>query len=104
MTESKNSTESALVVCGLWLHSGFIGAVALAAGLLELCGGEASLWALGVAFFGGALAVASWRHARTVLEHAYPKQTRPGAITMMSSIPLQSNRRRDVDLCHSTPE
>jgi hypothetical protein len=104
MTESKNSTGSALVVCGLWLHGGFIGAVALAAGLLELRDGEPSLWALGLAFFGGVLAVASWRHARTVLEHAYPKKPGPGAIAMLSPILLQSNRRRDDDFRHPTSE
>jgi hypothetical protein len=122
MTESKSTKGSTLVACGVWLHSGFIGAVALAAGLLELCDGEPSLWALGLVFFGGVLAVASWRHAWSILAHAKPasavatdaprqstshatsRQTRPGAMAMLSPIPLQSNRRRDDDLRHSTPE
>lgn len=121
MTESKSSNGSTLVACGVWLHSGFIGAVALAAGVVELCDGEPGLWALGLAFFGGVLAIASWRHAWSILEHAKPasavatdapsqstshaisRQTGPGAIAMLSPFPLQSNRRRD-DLRHSRPE
>lgn len=122
MTESKNGKGRTLVVCGAWLHSGLIGAVALAAGLLELWDGEPRLWALGLVFFGGVLAAVSWRRARSILEHAKPasavaadapsqstshaasRQTGPGAIALLSPIPLQSNRRHDDDLRHSTPE
>jgi|SRR5215470_1817258 len=67
-------TERDLVACSLWLHLGFIGAVAVAAGLIMLFDAEANwLLALLLAFGGGALAAGSWRHARTVLERAEPE-------------------------------
>ena len=71
MPERQNNTERALIACSLWLHIGFIGATALAVGLLQLFDGEAK-WssALALALSGGVLAAASWRRARTVLEHA----------------------------------
>jgi hypothetical protein len=69
MPELQSDAERALVACSLWLHIGFIGAAALAAGLLQLFDSEASwLSALALAFSGCVLAAASWRHARTVLE------------------------------------
>jgi len=71
MPDIQNTSERALVACSLWLHIGFIGATALAVGLLELLGGETKwLSALALALSGGVLAAASWRRARTVLEHA----------------------------------
>jgi membrane protein implicated in regulation of membrane protease activity len=71
MPDIQNTTERALIACSLWLHIGFIGATALAVGLLQLFDGEAK-WssALALALSGGVLAAASWRRARTVLEHA----------------------------------
>ena len=68
MPEVRYSREGALVMCGLWLHIGYIGAVVLAAGLLELGEGVPNFWTLSAAFFGAALAVASWRRARNILE------------------------------------
>ena len=71
MPDIQNTTERALVACSLWLHIGLIGAAALAVGLLQLLDGETKwLSALALAFSGGVLAAASWRRARTVLEHA----------------------------------
>jgi len=71
MADVQNSTERALIACSLWLQIGFIGAPALAAGSLQLFGGETKwLSALALALSGGVLAAASWRRARTVLEHA----------------------------------
>jgi hypothetical protein len=123
MPEFQNNTDRALFACRLWLHIGFIGAVALAAGLLQLFDGEGKwLWALALALSGGALAAASWRRALTVLEHAEwastvatnapsestsrvsSKQSARGAIALLSPIPLQSNRRHDHELRHPTPE
>ena len=71
MHQSENGTGRTLMTCGVWLHLGFIGATALAAGLLELVDGEANwLSALTVASLGCVLAIASWRRARFVLERA----------------------------------
>lgn len=71
MPESQNNTDRALLQCRLWLHIGFIGATAVAAGLLQLFDGEDKwLPALLLALFGGVLAAASWRRAVTVLEDA----------------------------------
>jgi len=67
-------TERVLVACSLWLHLGFIGAMAVAAGLIMLFDAEVNwLLALLLAFGGGALAAGSWRRARTVLERAEPE-------------------------------
>ena len=103
MARSQNSTERALVVCSLWLHGGFIGASALGVTLLELSDGESrGLWALWLAFFGGALAAACWRRGLTVLDRAdrasviateaptepatrpLPKQVPRGALTVVA--------------------
>jgi hypothetical protein len=123
MSESQNNTRRALFVYGLWLHIGYVGTVALAAGLLQLLDGESQwLSALALVFFGCMLAAASWRRGLTALEDAEPasavatdvrsestsrtrsRQTGPGTIAMLSPIPLQSNRRRNDDLRHPTPE
>ena len=117
---TKNRTDHALVACSLWLHIGFIGATALAVGLLELsAGGVAWLSALTLAVSGGALAAASWSRGRTVLDQdeqagaraatvvstksasrVSSKQTGRGAIAMLSLYP---NRRRHGDLRRPTP-
>ena len=74
----QSNTERALVACRLWMHIGFIGATALAAGLLQLFDGEGKwLWALALALLGGVLAAASWRRALTILEHAEWPQPSP---------------------------
>jgi membrane protein implicated in regulation of membrane protease activity len=76
MADIQNSTERALIACSLWLHIGFIGAAALAAGLLQLFDGETKwLSALALALCGGVLSAASWRRARTVIEHAERSST-----------------------------
>jgi hypothetical protein len=123
MPEFQNNIDRALFACRLWLHIGFIGAAAIAAGILQLFDGEGKwLWALALALLGGVLAAASWRRALTVLEHAEwastvatdapgestsrvsSKQSGGGAINLLSPIPLQSNRRHDHELRHPTPE
>jgi hypothetical protein len=119
MPELENNTERALVACSVWLHIGFIGAVALAAGLLQLFDGKATwLSALALAFSGGLLAAAGGRRGWSVLKHAGRERpshgctelsrrraplpgTGRGTIAMLSPISLQSNRSRDDDLRHS---
>ena len=96
MPELQNSTERALIACSLWLHLGFIGAAAVAAGLLLFFGTEATwLSALALAFSGGALVAASWRRARTVLEHAgrVSAGATPAASKSASRL-FQANRTR----------
>ena len=69
MPDKSNNTERALIACSVWLHLGFIGAAASAAGLLELVDGT---WLSGLALIvsGGVLAAMSWRRARKVLQTA----------------------------------
>jgi hypothetical protein len=55
----------------VWLHVGYVGVVAVAAGLLQLLDGTATtLSALALACSGGVLAVASWSHALNALKRA----------------------------------
>lgn len=71
MPQSKTKTDRALLTCGLLLHAGFVGAVIVAAGLIQLFAGDAS-WPSGLALilFGGILATVSWRRARAIVEAA----------------------------------
>ena len=63
--------DRAVVVFGMWLHTGYIGVVAAGAGLIQLLDpGTSWLWALALAFFGGVLAAGSWHRGRAVLEDA----------------------------------
>src|SRR3981081_4430227 len=88
MPEFQNNTDRALFACRLWLHIGFIGAVALAAGLLQLFDGEGKwLGGVGPALSGGMVAAASWRCALTVLEHA------DWASTVATDAPSESTSR-----------
>jgi hypothetical protein len=74
--ERGTDIDRAVVACGLWLHTGFIGAVAVAAGLIEMLDSDASgLSALALIVSGGVLAAASWRRGRTVLEDAERAKT-----------------------------
>ena len=96
MPELQNNTERALVACSLWLHLGFIGAAAVAAGLLLWFGTEATwLSALALAFSGGVLMAASWGRARTVLERAeHVPAGATAAASESASRLLQANRTR----------
>lgn len=71
MSRSQSTVDGTVVACGMWLHVGYIGSVAAAAGLIQLFVREAN-WpsALVLVFSGGMLAAACWRRARAVLEHA----------------------------------
>jgi hypothetical protein len=71
MPETKIKTDRALFTCGLLLHAGYVGAVIVAAGLIQLFAGDAT-WpsALALILFGGSLALGSWRRAWTVVEVA----------------------------------
>src|SRR5213083_645599 len=69
MPELREDIDRAVVVSSLWLHTGYIGAVA--AGLIRLFDpGTSWLAALALAFSGGVLAAASWHRARAILEYA----------------------------------
>jgi len=88
MPEFDKEIDSALFACRLWLHTGFVGAVALAAGLLELLDAQTKWpWALALGFFGGLLAAASWRRGLLVLERA---EWTPAAV---KDIPSDSTSR-----------
>jgi hypothetical protein len=74
--ERRTDIDRAVVACSLWLHTGFIGAVAVAAGLIEMFdAGASGLSALALIVSGGVLAAASWRRGRTVLEDAERAKT-----------------------------
>ena len=67
MSESRANSNRALIVCGLWLQVGFIGATALAVGMGHLFnGGRVRSTTLAVC--GAALAAGGWRRGRVVLE------------------------------------
>ena len=69
--EPRKDIDRAVVVCSVWLHTGYIGVVAVVAGLIELFDpGASTLAALALAFSGGVLAAASWQRGRAVLEDA----------------------------------
>jgi hypothetical protein len=73
-----DNTHRALFTCSVFLHLGYIGAATVAAGLIQLLAGEATVWSVfALIFFGGLLATASWRRARTVVEpeHRVPAVT-----------------------------
>jgi len=69
MEKLQNDPHRTVFRCSLFLHIGYIGAVAAAAGLIQLSAGEAS-WpsTLALIFFGGILATASWWRARSVVQ------------------------------------
>jgi hypothetical protein len=76
MAQSQDNSARVLLACSLWLHAGFIGAVAGAAGVILLFDSKASLLsALALVFSGGVLAAACWQRARTVLEDSNPATT-----------------------------
>lgn len=71
--DQSKRARHALVESGLWLRIGFIGASGVAAGIIQLLGGEVKpISALALAVGGGVLATLSWRRARAVLESADP--------------------------------
>jgi hypothetical protein len=71
MSEPRYRTTRQLIGYSVWLHVGHVGAVAVAAGLLQLLDVNATtLPALALACSGGVLAAASWRCALNALERA----------------------------------
>ena len=71
MPELHGAIGRALVASGFWLRIGFVGASAVAVGMIQLFGNEASPFAaLGLAAGGAALAVFSWQRAHAALELA----------------------------------
>ena len=62
------ATRRALLVCGLWMRAGFIGASAAAVGVIQLFEGDGSLLtALSTLTAGIALAAFGWRRAHAAL-------------------------------------
>jgi len=97
MRKPSKDIDRAVVMCGLWLHTGFVGAVAVAAGLIELFDpGVSWLSALALAFFGGALAAASWRRGRAVLEdaEALPAVAKAAPSTVIRQLPRHAPHPR----------
>ena len=67
----RDRLEWALVLCGIWLHLGYIAVASAAIGLLKVGLAEASVVPpLAQVFFGAVLAACCWRRARIVLEQA----------------------------------
>ena len=90
--------DRAVVVCSVWLHTGYIGAVAVAAGLIELFDpGVSTLAALALAFSGGMLAAVSWRRGRAVLEDAErsPAAARGAPSAAIRQLPRRGPHPRD---------
>ena len=93
----KKHTERALIVSGLWLHIGFIGAAALVAGLLQLFdGGPAWPLSLGLMLSGGVLAAAGWHRGWMVLEHTESGAGRLDRFVDRADLaqPIQASRTR----------
>ena len=65
----RNEAGPGVVAFGMWLRVGFVGASAVAVGLIHLFGGEVKLLsALALTAGGLALAFFSWRRARMALD------------------------------------
>jgi len=91
MAELRGAAGRTLLACGLWMRLGFVGASAVAVGVIQLFGNEASpLSALALAVGGAALAVVSWRRAHAALTRSadVPATTAPA--------PSQSGGARSV--------
>ena len=95
--ESPHDRGRALVACGLWLHVGLIGAIALAAGLLQCFADPRLPWAPVVALFGGVLAAASWRRGFAVLqqEGSTTAATDGSNDSSLCNLLLPDHRRRE---------
>ena len=64
-----DSSQRVLFRCSLFLHLGYVGAVAVAAGLIQFLADEAiGPLSLALVVFGGLLATASWRRAWAAVE------------------------------------
>lgn len=99
----QNDPDRAVFRCSLFLHIGYIGAVAAAAGLIQLSAGEASWPSLALILFGGILATASWRLVASVVHRSdrAPAVTthlrRPGVAEQSRGLPKMTGlpvRRR----------
>ena len=96
--EPRKDIDRAVVVCSVWLHTGYIGVVAVVAGLIELFDpGASTLAALALAFCGGVLAAASWQRGRAVLEDAErsPAAARGAPSAVIRQLPRRGPRPRD---------
>ena len=83
-----------LVACGLWLRAGFVGASALAGGVVALVTGEGNpLSMAAIALAGGALALVGWRKARDLLERDHSSAPEPST----AALPTVRRRRNLPD-------
>jgi len=71
----------ALLVSGLWLRAGFVGASLAFIGLIELVGGARSVLDLLLALAGGTLAALAWRRGFAVLERADDAGAAPAPVS-----------------------
>jgi hypothetical protein len=97
--EPRTDIDRAVVACSLWLHTGFIGAVAVAAGLIEMFDAASTLSALALIVSGGVLAAASWRRGRAVLEDAERAKTaaRGASSAVVHPLPRRGTPRHRVE-------
>jgi hypothetical protein len=71
MATMNDGDERTLLVSGLWLHGGLIGAAVAGAGVLQWCTGDlGAISALGLVFSGALVAAACWRRGWVVLRNA----------------------------------
>ena len=78
--ELRGPAGRALLICGLWMRLAFVGASAVAVGVIQLFGHEASpLSALALAVGGAAVAVVSWRRAHAALSEDADVPATPAA-------------------------
>jgi hypothetical protein len=102
MPESQSNVERVLVTCSLWMLIGFVGATAVAAGVLQLFDGEANwLSALALIVCGGILTATSWHRGRIVLDDAEqaPVIARRGSRGVVRELPRRPRamgNRRDT--------
>ncbi len=84
MSEPRDNTLRALIVCGLWLQVGFIGATTLAVGMRHMFNGGPDRVSTTLVVCGAALAAGGWRRGRIVLKRgatsssiaAFPSEAR----------------------------
>lgn len=106
MPASQSNVERVLVTSSLWVLIGFVGATAVAAGLLQLFDGEANwLSALVLIVCGGILTATSWYRGRNVLEDAELEQApvipRPVSRGVVRELPRRARaaaNHPDVDV------
>jgi len=104
MTESQSNVERVLVTCSLWMLIGFVGATAVAAGLLQLFDGEANwLSALVLIVCGGIVTATCWHRGQTVIDDAeqapvIPRQVSRSVVRELPRRARAAANHPDVDV------